>query len=127
MSVGNLLNPKQVKGLVDFVTSQVPVPEPGTGTGTDPGTGTGANKLTDIAGHWAAAFILGMVDKGFISGFPDGSFKPEASLTRAQFAAIIAKTFNMSLKQQATKFSDVKEDFWASEAIVKANRMGRYR
>jgi hypothetical protein len=80
--------------------------------------------LKDIAGHWAQAFIEGMVKKGLISGFPDGTYKPEASLTRAQYAALIAKTFQLTPKKEAVKFKDVAADFWAKSAIEQASRMG---
>jgi len=80
--------------------------------------------LTDIANHWGAAFIQGMVAKSIISGFPDGTFKPDDSLTRAQYAAILAKAFNRSYIREATNFRDVASTFWAKEAIAKANRMG---
>ncbi|MGG6263732.1 S-layer homology domain-containing protein [Leptolyngbya sp. AN03gr2] len=80
--------------------------------------------LTDIRGHWAQPFIQALVSRDLITGFPDNTFKPENSLTRAQFAAIVAKTFNLPLKQAATRFSDVPSNFWAAEAITKANRMG---
>lgn len=80
--------------------------------------------LTDIRGHWAQAFIQSLVSRDLITGFPDNTFKPENSLTRAQFAAIVAKSFNLPPKQPATNFSDVPSNFWAAEAITKANRMG---
>ncbi len=93
--------------------SPTPVPTPSPTAG-----------LTDIQGHWAAAFIQSLVSRNLITGFPDNTFKPESALTRAQFAAIVAKSFNLPLKQPATNFSDVSANFWAAEAITKANRMG---
>ncbi len=89
----------------------VPTPVPDTG-------------LSDIRGHWAEAFIQGLVSRSLISGFPDGTFKPEAPLTRAQYAAIVAKAYDLPLKQAATNFSDVPENFWARDFIIKSNRMG---
>lgn len=80
--------------------------------------------MTDIRGQWAEAFIRALVSRSFITGFPDGTFKPEAPLNRAQYAAIIAKTFDLPLRQPAANFTDVPQSFWAYDAIVKANRMG---
>ncbi|MBD2121616.1 S-layer homology domain-containing protein [Trichocoleus sp. FACHB-262] len=80
--------------------------------------------LTDITGHWAEGFIRGLVSRGIISGFPDGTFKPGASITRAQYAAAIAKAFNLPNKKEATDFADVPADFWAKAAIQKAAQMG---
>jgi len=65
-----------------------------------------------------------MVQKSMITGFPDGTFKPDEGLTRAQYAAILAKAFNRSLIREATNFRDVAATFWAKDAIAKANRMG---
>ncbi|MCT7959930.1 S-layer homology domain-containing protein [Laspinema sp. D1] len=113
LSVGNTLSVTTVKGDIEFVASTV-----------DPGGEQPTTSLKDIAGHWAAPFITAMVGKGLIAGFPDGTFKPEEKLTRAQYAAIVAKAFNETLSSTTTNFTDVASDFWGKEAIVKANRMG---
>ncbi|MCF4966373.1 DUF1565 domain-containing protein [Nostoc sp. CMAA1605] len=112
-SVGNQLNPTQVKGQVNFLAAVIDQPIQSTNT-----------NLVDIAGHWAAAFVEALVNKGLISGFPDGTFAPNAPITRAQYAAIIAKTFNLPTKNQPSPFKDVKSDFWAAAAITKAAQMG---
>ena len=115
-SIGNDLNAATTKGDVQFVVSSVPVPE-------DPDADK-PTRLTDIAGHWAEPFITAMVEKKLIAGFPDGTYKPEEKLTRAQYAAILAKAFNETLSETTTNFTDVASDFWGKEAIVKTNRMG---
>ena len=101
--------------------SPTPSPSPAPSPSPTPSPTAG---LTDIRGHWAEAFIQSLVSRNLITGFPDSTFKPETALTRAQFASIVAKTFNLPLKQPATVFSDVPSNFWAAEAIAKANRMG---
>ncbi|HEY9656078.1 MAG TPA: S-layer homology domain-containing protein, partial [Crinalium sp.] len=78
----------------------------------------------DTRGHWAESFIQGLVSRGFISGFPDGTFKTEAPITRDQYAAVLAKTFDLPAKQPAKSFSDVPQSFWAAAVIAKANQMG---
>ena len=93
----------------------VPVPSP---------TPVPNSGLSDIRGHWAETFIQGLVSRSLISGFPDGTFKPEAPLNRAQYAAIVAKAYDLPLKQAATTFSDVPQNFWALDFITKSNRMG---
>ena len=114
VSVGNQLNPAKVQGSVVLGSAQVPLPAMGPG------------QFSDLGGHWATAFIQGLVSKGVIRGFPDGTFKPEASITRAEYAAIIAKTFDLP-RQRGTgtgTFSDVTANFWASAAITQAASMG---
>lgn len=114
ISVGNQLNPAQVKGFVMLGVAQVPAPVMGPG------------QFSDLGSHWAEAFIQGLVSKNLIRGFPDGTFKPEASMTRAEYAALIAATFNLP-RQIGTgtgTFSDVKSDFWAAGAIQQAASMG---
>ncbi len=39
---------------------------------------TFASNLNDLTEHWAEVSVKGLIDKGIISGYPDGSFKPEA-------------------------------------------------
>lgn len=90
----------------------------------DPPKPDGTKPLTDIANHWAAGFIQSLVNKQFITGFPDGTFKPETVLTRAQFAAVLAKTFDLPAKRSGSTFNDVPPSFWGAEAIAKADRMG---
>jgi hypothetical protein len=41
-------------------------------------------KPNDIAGHWAETVVAKWSDNGIISGFPDGSFRPNEAVTRAQ-------------------------------------------
>lgn len=103
----------------------VPIPTP-TPTPTPSPTPTPApsGELADIRGHWAESFVQGLISRGAISGFPDGTFKPEASLTRAEFAAIVFKSFDLPFKQEAPNFSDVAQNYWAYEAIRRASRMG---
>lgn len=59
-----------------------------------------------------------------IKGFPDRTFKPDDNLTRAQYAALLARAFELAPRREATIFSDVATDFWAFGAIEKANRGG---
>jgi len=130
VSVGNQINPTRVKGSIDFVAvdlpiaptpSPTPTPNPTPTPTPAPGSETG---LTDIARHWAEVFIAAMVSKGFISGFPDRTFRPDQSITRAQYAALIAKTFPLLFKRSEIDFWDVDPRFWAASAIGQASRMG---
>ncbi|MEO8890435.1 MAG: S-layer homology domain-containing protein, partial [Coleofasciculaceae cyanobacterium] len=135
ISVGNALIPSKVKGQVKIDGSIAPgnnIP-PG-GGGVDPGNNTppggggvdpGNNippTLSDIKGHWAETFIQGLFDKGLISGFSDGTFKPDAKMNRAQYAALLIKAFNPAPKRNGLPFNDVADNFWAKDVIQQAYR-----
>lgn len=58
-------------------------------------------QLSDIDKSWAKAFIEKAVQQGFIKGYPDGTFKPNQSLTRAQAASIIVRGLGLTTTQLA--------------------------
>ncbi len=83
-----------------------------------------ARRFSDVpAGHWAEDFITALADRGVISGFPDGSFRPEAPVTRAQFASMLG-AFNKARTRNAANFSDVPFGHWATNAIDYAYETG---
>ncbi|WP_242773928.1 phosphodiester glycosidase family protein [Brevibacillus parabrevis] len=59
--------------------------------------GTLSPSFTDIANHPAKAEIMYMAENGYVKGLTDTTFGPEASLTRAQFVTLLARTFNWEL------------------------------
>ena len=120
ISVGNQINPNNTKGEIDFESTVVP-PTPGPTPTPTPTPGDG---FTDINGHWAEEFIRGLVSLDIISGYPDGTFRPDNSLTRAEHAALLAKAFELTPIRPGTNFKDVASDFWAKAVIEKANRAG---
>ncbi|MDZ8260018.1 S-layer homology domain-containing protein, partial [Nostoc sp. ChiQUE01b] len=97
----------------------IPTPTP-TPTPIPTPTPTPSIELTDIANHWAGGFIRELVKLGIVNGFPDRTFKPDATMTRAQYAAILVKAFNPPPSRAAIKFKDVPADFWASKVIQQA-------
>lgn len=74
--------------------------------------------------YWAAQFIQQLSQRGVIAGFPDGSFRPEEPVTRAQFAAMVNKAFQKTPQRQAIGFVDVPSNYWASSAIQQAYTIG---
>jgi len=77
----------------------------------------------DITGHWAADDINQWIAEGIVEGNPDGSFKPDDPVTRAQFAAFINRIFNFQEKSD-TKFKDVTGGEWYAQDISKAAAAG---
>jgi hypothetical protein len=81
--------------------------------------------FTDVqSNYWASQFIQQLSQRGVIAGFPDGSFRPEEAVTRAQFAAMINKAFQKTPQRQAIRFADVPSSYWASNAIQQAYNIG---
>lgn len=74
--------------------------------------------------YWAAEFIQELAQRGVIAGFPDGSFRPDDAVTRAQFAAMIRKAFQKSAERQAVRFYDVPSNYWGYSAIQEAYTTG---
>jgi hypothetical protein len=72
-------------------------------------------RLHDISGNWAEEHIIALVQQGVLGGYPDGSFRPNETVTRAEFAKMTAKAFNLS-ETKKLPFQDVK-DHWAADAI----------
>ncbi|MEA5575485.1 S-layer homology domain-containing protein [Anabaena sp. UHCC 0451] len=74
--------------------------------------------------YWASQFIQQLSQRGVIAGFPDGTFRPEEPVTRAQFAAMINKAFSKSAQRQPINFNDVPSNYWAFSAIRQAYTIG---
>jgi hypothetical protein len=88
--------------------------------------GTFAASYSDVpANHERFEAIDSLSSSDIITGFPDGSFKPDESVTRAQMAALITRMFKLSSGTvDAMPFSDVAKDHWASSNILAAKKMG---
>lgn len=84
--------------------------------GTNFGTSQ-ATKFSDASDDWYSKAVNYVVGKGLISGYPNGTFKPNDSITRAEFAQMISG-YIKNEKAGSSDFQDVK-DHWAKEAIDK--------
>ena len=84
--------------------------------GTNFGTSQ-ATKFSDASDDWYSKAINYVVGKGLISGYPNGTFKPNESITRAEFAQMISG-YVKNEKASTSDFKDVK-DHWAKDAIDK--------
>ena len=71
---------------------------------------------------WAAKQIEILTEKGVIVGYPDGTFKPDDNVSRAEFASMAIKALGQehTTVAQPVKFNDIQPGFWAYDAIQKA-------
>ncbi|MBD2448862.1 S-layer homology domain-containing protein [Nostoc sp. FACHB-152] len=75
----------------------------------------------DIQNHWAKASILAATQRNIFKGYADGTFRPAAPVTRAEFAAIISTALpRQPLSLPAISFTDVPTNHWAAKAIAQA-------
>ena len=85
-----------------------------------------AAAFSDVAGIWAAESINAMVEMGWIHGYSDGTFRPSAKITRAEFLSILVsllQSVNGQAPQSGNIFPDTNSH-WAKEAISTAVALG---
>lgn len=85
-------------------------------SGTSFGTSS-VTKFTDANNKWYSPAVNYIAGKGLLSGYSDGTFKPDADITRAEFAQMISGYLKAGYAGSAN-FKDVK-GHWASDAIDK--------
>ena len=84
-----------------------------------------APKFSDLdETHWAYEGINKLVDKGIIVGYPDGTFKPEGNITRAELVKVVNLVFEYTQKQETANFSDVKVEDWFYDNVLIAQQAG---
>ena len=78
---------------------------------------------TDIEGHWASDVIDELSNKKIINGYSDGTFKPDNSVTRAEFIAIVNRM--LGLTTESSKYiPDISRQDWFYSDIRKAVEAG---
>ncbi len=82
-----------------------------------------AAPMNDITGHWAKDQIQSWVDSGYIKGYPDGTFKPDNNITRAEFMTITNNAFGYTEKAEIS-YSDVADGSWYEDAVAVAKAAG---
>lgn len=72
--------------------------------------------------HWAYEQIKDLSEQSIVIGYPDGTFKPDDNVTRAEFCSMAIKALGQEHANvvQPIKFTDIDENYWAYDAIEKA-------
>ncbi len=82
-----------------------------------------AADLSDISNHWAKSQIESLIERGVITGYPDNTFKPNNTITRAEFITMTNKAY--SFTETATiDYTDVPASAWYAAEIAKAKAAG---
>lgn len=87
-------------------------------------TSMSAFAYTDIsADHWAKSYIDGLSGSKYISGYQDGTYKPDNYITRAEFAKILTNIFGVIDKSGVT-LTDVADSAWYADTMKIAVKAG---
>ncbi|MDR0813832.1 MAG: S-layer homology domain-containing protein [Oscillospiraceae bacterium] len=79
--------------------------------------------FTDIAGIWSQSYIISLAEDGIISGFPDNTFRPENTMTRAEAAVILCRLAGITPDASNAVFADMK-GHWAQGFVESARKFG---
>ena len=81
---------------------------------------------SDISDHWAVNYINSASAKGWISGYSDGSYKPDNNITRAEAVSSVNRMLHRMILADdvpgwAPDYTDLPHDHWAYAAIIEAS------
>jgi len=92
-----------------------------------------AEPITDIEGHWAKGYIQTVVDLGLMDKYPDGTFRPNEAITKANYAMFIERILAKALNDDnlstrfignESPFPDVPDSHYAFNSIVVVTTRG---
>lgn len=72
----------------------------------------------DYDGHWSQEYIDAAISRGWMSGYTDGTFKPDNSITRAEFSAMLWRALGETAPNGSSPFSDVAANAWYHDAVL---------
>lgn len=84
--------------------------------------------FSDVSGSWAYNYICGVTNEGWVSGYNDGTFHPDESITRAEVVVIVNKMLGRTPDSKyiaasyENLFSDVESSYWGFDQIFEACR-----
>lgn len=87
-----------------------------------------ATYFSDVDSHWAKKEIMYLSDFNIIGGYPDGTFKPNEAITRAQASAMLIKALKIPLNEDTSiQFKDVSKDSPYYKILATVNERGILR
>ncbi|KRE56802.1 S-layer homology domain-containing protein [Paenibacillus sp. Soil750] len=94
----------------------------GIGHSVTAATADGAVNFKDVQGHWAKSGIASMVESATVDGYPDGTFRPDGTITRAEFSKVLADL--MDADGGSNAFADTKGHWAESKVNGLVNEVG---
>ena len=92
---------------------------------TEPKPDESSISFSDLSdSHWAKKYIETSVKRGLFNGYPDGTFRPDNNLTRAEFTAVLWKMASKPETSGNTPFEDVAPEEWYGQPISYAYENG---
>lgn len=87
-------------------------------------TAADVHSFSDIEGHWGEDHIVRAALMGLFEGYPDGTFRPNAEVTRAQFVTVLWRMASKPLPAEPASFTDVAPGSWYEQAVSWAAEQG---
>lgn len=82
------------------------------------------NTFTDTKGHFAEKYINAIAEKGYMKGYPDGSFKPDLPVSRMEAAVILSRIVELDYRVADTEYTDVNNKMWSFGEITALTEAG---
>ncbi len=90
------------------------------------------NSFSDIDNHWAIKYINSAAIKGWVKGYPDGTFRPDEYITRAEFVTLVNNVLGRRIHKEnilegIKVFPDLLDTMWYYEAMIEATNSHLYK
>ena len=78
----------------------------------------------DMTSHWGESFVQQAVEMGLFTGYPDGTFKPDDTISRADFVTVLWRSAGSPEPKTAAPFADVPANAYYAKAVAWAKENG---
>lgn len=89
-----------------------------------PGQVMAAGDFPDISGHWGKDSIINLAAAGYIQGYPDGTFKPDKTVSQAEFITVLINCMGVTPTDTTTQYFNDTSKHWALGYINEAVKRG---
>lgn len=89
-----------------------------------PGQVMAAGDFPDISQHWGKDYISTLASAGYINGYPDGTFKPDKTVSQAEFISVLINCMGVTPTDTTTQYFNDTSKHWALGSINEAVKRG---